>query len=115
MNAQELLAQAQDVMTVKKVFGEPYEKNGVTFIPAAVIGGGGGGGGGEDSQGSRGSGGGFGVSARPMGAYVIKDGQVAWQPALDLNRVILGGQIVAVVALLTIRALLKVLARRGRR
>jgi len=114
MNAQEVLAQAQDAITVKRVFGEPYEKNGITVIPAAAIGGGGGGGGGE-AEGSRGSGGGFGVSARPVGAYVIKDGQVNWQPALDLNRAILGGQIVAIFALLTLRAVARILARRGRR
>ena len=36
---------------------------------------------------------GFGVSGRPVGAYVIKDGKVSWEPALDLNRIILGGQI----------------------
>jgi len=36
---------------VKRVFGEPYEKNGVTVIPAARVQGGAGGGGGEGPQG----------------------------------------------------------------
>jgi len=40
----------RDVLTLKRVFGEAYEVNGVTVIPVAAIRGGGGGGGGEDSQ-----------------------------------------------------------------
>jgi uncharacterized spore protein YtfJ len=105
---EEILSQARDLVTVKRVFGEPYEKDGVTFIPAARVMGGGGGGSGEDNEGrGKGSGGGFGVGAQPAGAYVIKDGQVRWMPAIDINRVILGGQIVAIVAILTIRALIK--------
>lgn len=117
MNAQELLAQAQDVMTVKKVFGEPHEKDGVTIIPAAAIGGGGGGGSGNsgERQGGSGSGAGFGLRARPVGAYAIKEGRVSWHPAVDVNRVILGAQVVAVIALLTIRTIVKVIAARRRR
>lgn len=38
--------------------------------------------------------GGFATHTRPLGVYVVRDGDVSWQPALDLNRVILGGQIV---------------------
>jgi hypothetical protein len=59
---------------------------------------GGGAGEGPEQQGS-GTGGGYAVNARPVGAYVVRDGVVQWQPAFDLNRVILGGQVVAVVAL----------------
>ncbi|GIG27125.1 hypothetical protein [Cellulomonas denverensis] len=36
----------------------------------------------------------FGTQIRPLGVYVVRDGDVSWQPAMDLNRVILGGQIV---------------------
>jgi hypothetical protein len=39
--------------------------------------------------------------------YVIRDGKAIWQPALDLNRVILGGQIVGIVALLVLRSILR--------
>ena len=47
-----------------RVYGEPYEKNGVTLIPAAKMAGGGGAGGGEDpSGGGSGGGGGFGIAA----------------------------------------------------
>src|SRR5438270_11062177 len=53
MDAQEILAQAKDTMTVKRVFGEPYEKNGLTLVPvAAVAGGAGAGSGGEAAGGN---------------------------------------------------------------
>jgi hypothetical protein len=37
---------------------------------------------------------------------------VSWRPAVDVNKIILGGQVVAVVALLTIRAIVKARLRR---
>jgi uncharacterized spore protein YtfJ len=110
MKVQEILKDAQDTLTVKRVFGEPFEKDGVTIIPAANISGGGGGGAGPDESG----GGGFGLNARPSGAYVIKNGDVTWQPAIDINRVILGGQLVAIAGLLTLRTFIRK-RRRGRR
>ncbi len=64
-----------------------------------------GGGSGDQPDGTTGGGGGFGVPARPVGAYVIRGEQVDWEPALDLNRVILGGQVVAVLALLVLRSI----------
>ena len=108
MDVQDVIAQARDTLTVKRVFGEPYEKDGVTVIPAARVRGGAGGGSGEDpnSQG-RGSGSGFGVTARPVGAFIVRDGDLNWRPAVDVNRIILGGQVVVVVALLTVRAIIK--------
>jgi uncharacterized spore protein YtfJ len=90
-------------MHVKRVFGEPIERDGALFVPTAKVRGGGGGGGDTDGNG----GAGFGITAKPAGVYVIRDGQATWQPALDLNRVILGGQIVAIVALLVIRSIFK--------
>ncbi|HEY6592471.1 MAG TPA: spore germination protein GerW family protein [Actinomycetota bacterium] len=115
MEVQEVLAQARDSMTVKRVFGEPYEKDGVTVIPAARVQGGAGAGGGEDPQGQgKGSGSGFGVTARPVGAYVLREGELSWRPAVDVNRIILGGQAVVIVALLTIRAIIKARARAKR-
>jgi uncharacterized spore protein YtfJ len=111
MDIQELLTQARDTMTVKQVFGEPYEKDGVTVIPVAAVGGGGGGGSGEQSGEGKGGGGGFGMSARPAGMYVIKGEDVKWIPAFDMNRVIMGGQIVAIIALLTLRTIVKTVAR----
>ena len=115
MDVQDVIAQARDTLTVKRVFGEPYEKDGVTVIPAARVQGGAGGGSGEDpnSQG-RGSGSGFGVTARPVGAFIIRDGDLNWRPAVDVNRIILGGQVVVVVALLTIRAIIRSRSRAKR-
>ncbi len=108
MEIQDVIAQARDTMTVKRVFGEPYEKDGVTIIPAARVQGGAGAGGGEDPQGQgKGSGSGFGVNARPVGAFIIRGGELSWRPAVDVNRIVLGGQVVAIVALLTIRAIIK--------
>jgi uncharacterized spore protein YtfJ len=112
MEVQEVLAQARDSMTVKRVYGEPYEKDGVTVIPAARVQGGAGAGGGEDPQGQgKGSGSGFGVTARPVGAFIIREGELSWRPAVDVNRIILGGQVVVIVALLTIRTIIKARAK----
>jgi uncharacterized spore protein YtfJ len=116
MEVQDVIAQARDTLTVKRVFGEPYEKDGVTFIPAARVQGGAGGGTGEDASGQgRGSGSGFGVTARPVGAFIVRDGDLSWRPAVDVNRIILGGQVVLVVALLTVRAIVKTRTRSKRR
>lgn len=102
MNSQQVLSGAQDVLTARRVFGDPIERDGLTVIPVAVIGGGGGGGGKSDQEGA-----GFGVKARPAGVFVVRDGDVKWRPALDLNRVILGGQIVGFVAVLTFGKVLR--------
>ena len=83
-NVDEMFAGARDAITVKRVYGDPIESEGVTIVPAAKVGGGGGGGGDSEHNG----GGGFGLGARPVGAYVIKDGEVKWQPAVDVNRIV---------------------------
>ena len=115
MEIQEAIAQARDTLTVKRVFGEPYEKDGVTVIPAARVQGGAGGGSGEDTQGQgKGSGSGFGLTARPVGAFIIRDGELSWRPAVDVNRIVLGGQVVAIVALLTVRAIIRSRAKAKR-
>jgi uncharacterized spore protein YtfJ len=112
MEVHEVIAQARDTLTVKRVFGEPYEKNGVTVIPVARVQGGAGGGGGEGPQGQgKGSGSGFGMTARPVGAFLIRGNDLTWRPAIDVNRIALGGQIVAIFALLTIRAIVKARAK----
>jgi uncharacterized spore protein YtfJ len=98
MDIKQTLAGAQDALTARRVYGEPYEKNGLAVIPAASIQGGGGGGG-TETEGTSDGGGGFGLNARPIGAYVIRDGEVSWQPAFDLNRLILGCQLLGLVAI----------------
>jgi uncharacterized spore protein YtfJ len=112
MDVLNAIEQARDSVTVRRVYGKPIERGDVTVIPAAAVQGGAGGGSGTapDGAGSgpgSGSGAGWGMRARPVGAYVLRDGELSWQSALDLNRVILGGQVVAVVALLTVRTWLK--------
>jgi len=91
MKTAELVTTLRDGMTVSRVFGQPYERDGVTVIPAASLRGGAGGGGGRKAETSgegEGEGGGMGLVARPAGAYVIKDGAVSWQPAVDVNRIV---------------------------
>ena len=104
----EILSEARDVLTVKRVYGEPLAHNGITVIPAAAVRGGGGGGEGEPGpEAPGGAGGGFGMSARPVGAYQIKDDEVSWVPAADTTKVIVLGEVVAIVALLVLRSVLK--------
>ena len=127
------------------MFGEPFERGGVTIIPVAKVMGGSGGGGGqgegphaprdesEDTLGATGasetdesddapaggacqipatgSGGGSGlaVRVRPVGVYVVDSQGVHWRPALDVNRAILGGQVLAALVVL---AMARVLRRR---
>jgi uncharacterized spore protein YtfJ len=107
------IEETKDALTVRRVFGEPYVKNGVTLIPAARVQGGAGGGSGEGPGGEgRGGGAGFGLSAKPAGAYVINGDEVSWRPAVDVNRVILGAQLVTLVALLVARSIVRSRAAR---
>jgi len=99
MDFTDVVSNARDSITVKRVYGEPYERNGVTVIPAAVVMGGGGGGTGDEEDGRSGSGGGFGIRARPVGAYVVRGEELSWQPAFDLNRVLLGCQLLGLAAI----------------
>jgi uncharacterized spore protein YtfJ len=112
MKAQELLSRASDAMQAKRVFGEPYEKNGITVIPVAVVRGGWGGGGQGQSEDQSGWGGGGGLAARGLGAFVIKGDTVTWQPAIDVNRVILMGQMLALALILTVGATLRARSKR---
>jgi len=116
MDVQSMMDMARDAMGVKRVFGDPYERNGLTVIPVAKIQGGAGGGDGQGPGGEgKGSGSGFGLNARPVGAFVIKGEDVSWQPAVDVNRIILAGQLVAVVALLSLRAIVRARAKTRRK
>ena len=47
MDPRELIKGVREALSVRQVFGEPVERDGVTVIPAATVIGGGGGGGGE--------------------------------------------------------------------
>ena len=100
MNIPDIL-KTSDAITVRRVFGEPYEKDGLTVIPAAAVAGGGGGGSGHDQENQEGEGAGYGIAGRPAGAYVIKDGKVTWMPAVDPTRIVAVVGFVVVAYLLT--------------
>ena len=100
MDPQLVLQSAQDAMTVRRVFGEPIQAEGVTILPVAVVGGGGGGGRGQDG------GVGYGMGVRPAGVYVIRNGRATWRPAVNVNLIVAGGQLVAIAALFALRPIL---------
>jgi uncharacterized spore protein YtfJ len=104
----------QQLVAGHLVWGEPIERDGVTVVPASVVRGGGGGGEGEQPEGAEGgrpagsgSGSGMGLVAHPAGALVLDGQNVRWVPAINVNRIVLGGQLVAVAALLVVRQLVK--------
>jgi uncharacterized spore protein YtfJ len=113
--AMQTLDSARQAILGQRVFGDAYQVGDVTIIPVSIVRGGAGGGGGEgqgpagaessDTAAPQGSGGGagFGINARPVGVYVVKGDSVEWKPAVDRMKAVLGGQVVAIVALLTIR------------
>ena len=107
MNVDEMLSGARDAMTVKRVYGDPIERDGILVIPAAKVVGGGGGGGDQEHA----NGGGFGVSASPAGAWIIRDGEVEWEPAVDATRIATLGMLVAIVFFWTIRSIAKAQAK----
>jgi uncharacterized spore protein YtfJ len=90
---------ARDAISVRRVFGDAYELDGVTLIPVARVAGGGGGGGGEgqgkDAETGSGFGTGFGLQARPVGVYEVHDGTVEWKPTIDVSFLVRGGQVLA--------------------
>lgn len=108
MDIQQLLSQATDAAKVSRVFGDPIHEGDVMLVPVARVraGGGGGTGTGPDNEGT-GSGGGGGFTAEPAGVYVVKNGEVTWRPSVDVNRVVVGAQLVAIVTALVIRSLLR--------
>lgn len=108
MDIDALLATARDTANVRRVFGEPIERDGALLIPAAVVAGGGGGGSRDNQPDQPGEGGGgFGVWARPIGVYVVRDGQVEFRPAIDVAAL-------AFAAALLLPRVLRALTRRRR-
>jgi uncharacterized spore protein YtfJ len=106
----DLLERMQDRVgiVIDRVVGPPIERDGATVIPVVAVRGGGGGGSGSDpSGGGEGTGGGWGATARPVGAYVLSGGTVRYEPAVDVTRIVLGGQLVGIVALLVVRRALR--------
>ena len=130
MDAENLLAKVADNISVRRVFGTAYEKDGMLIIPVAIVAGGGGAGtartrrgnsaAGPDSppeesvtpqeatpqdSGLTDAGGGFGGLVLPSGTYVVKGDQVRWIPAVDVT-------IVAMASVSLVRVLARVWTRR---
>lgn len=103
----------RDAAHVRRVFGEPYEVGDVTVIPVAKVGGGGGGGGGGEQAASDDINGGFGlgwgVSASPVGVFVVREGDVRWEPAVDRNRAAFLATITTLAALYTARRIVRLI------
>jgi uncharacterized spore protein YtfJ len=102
-----VIEQARDALTVRRVYGDPIERDGTVVIPAAAVAGGAGGGGGTDERGNSGGGSGFGLRARPVGAFVIRDGNVRWEPVIDRERQVAINAALAAAALLVLRSVLR--------
>ncbi len=102
MKLDELVNSTRETLTVRRIYAEPFERDGLAVIAAASVRGGAGGGSGHDETGQEGEGGGFGMTGSPAGAYVVQDGKVKWLPAVDPNRLfIMVGM--AVIAYLLMR------------
>ncbi|WP_102144240.1 hypothetical protein [Mycobacterium hubeiense] len=72
-----------------QVYGQPYETaDGTTVIPVAKVRGRSKPGADSESR----------LLAKPVGVFVIKDGTVTWQPAVDVTRIALMGELIGLVA-----------------
>ena len=100
MKLENVLGSVGDSVSGRRVFAKPIAQDGVTVIPAAVVMGGGGGGSSNGAGAEANAGGGFGLYAFPVGAYVIRDGRVSWKPAIDLGWL-------AIFALMALRIVLR--------
>ncbi len=100
MKMPEVLDEVRASVEAKRVYAEPVHEDGVTVVPAATVRGGGGGG--IDEEGS--SGGGFGLAGSPTGAWVVKEGEVTWKPAIDATKLIMLGELTAMVGLFAWRS-----------
>ena len=102
MTVSELFNTIKEALSARRVYGDPVERDGIVVIPAAVVYGGGGGGA-AAVTGTPQDGGGFGLLARPIGAFVISNGTARWVPATDYGRIGLMISVVATAWLLTRR------------
>jgi len=105
VDPQTVLEHVEEAMTPRRVFGDPVQVDGATVLPVAAVGGGGGGGQKGENGNERGVG--FGLRAQPAGVFVIRDGDAKWRPAFNLNRAILGGQLVGLAAIMTFGSLVR--------
>ncbi|MGW4485280.1 hypothetical protein ACWEOE_15760 [Amycolatopsis sp. NPDC004368] len=109
MGLKDIAASTTELYTATRVFSSPVEKDGIVVIPAAMITGGGGGG--QEAPDKEGLG--YGLFARPTGAFVIRGSEVKWVPAIDLTAWgITAGTVVVSLAWILARATRR---RRGRK
>jgi uncharacterized spore protein YtfJ len=124
MALREFVGGMNEGSTVRRVFGDPIEKDGVLIVPVATLGGGVGGGegpsakaaGAADAEGKPAPmswGGGGMWSAKPAGMYVLKNGEVSWVPAVDQNRTIFLSILTGLVSLLVLRSIVRTVVKRG--
>lgn len=72
-----------------QVYGQPYETaNGVTVVPVAKVRG----------RTKPGAGTDLHLTARPVGVFLIKDGEATWVPAIDSTRIALMGELIGLVS-----------------
>jgi hypothetical protein len=94
----------RDALSVRRVFGDPCTVDGITVIPVARVAGGagGGGGGGTDTpdREGHGFGTGFGLGVRPLGVYEVRGGHLHWKPAIDVDRLARGAQVLVAIAII---------------
>jgi uncharacterized spore protein YtfJ len=111
MDAKELFDRFGENVAVGRAFGTPFEKDGSTMIPVAIVLGGGGSGSGRQGDAELGEGGGFGGIVYPIGVYVIRDGDAKFVPSVNASR--LAASAITLFALVVSRALGR--RRRSRR
>lgn len=79
-----LESMATDPVTTSRVFGDPYvTPDGATVIPVSKA---------RHRPGSGQS------DCRPLGIFVVKDGNPTWVPAVDHTRIALLGELIGLVA-----------------
>jgi hypothetical protein len=77
-------------LAAAQVYGQPYETvDGVTILPVARVRG-------KTKPGTADAD--VRLSAKPVGVFVIKDGEATWVPAVDQTRIALFGELIGLVA-----------------
>ena len=116
------ISTADEALHARRVFGDPIERGGITVIRCARHGrrrNRDGPDAGRPSEGREGLGrpgpAAGSASAPTAGVYEFKGESVHFVPSVDVNQVILGGQIVMIVLLLAIRAIANIRAKTAER
>jgi hypothetical protein len=90
MKLQDALDSIVPEPSAARVYGQPYETaDGVTVLPVARVRG-------RTRPGAQDTD--LRLAARPVGVFVIKDGEATWVPALDSTRIALVGALTGLIA-----------------